>query len=341
MRFLKALVGLVVILVILGGAAAGAGWVWFQNEVMKSGPLASDTVFEVASGETLISVAGRAETVGIISDDRLLRLHARLKGQETSIKVGEFSVPAELSIDAFLALLVAGDVIQYTITIPEGLTTAQILRRIEADERLTGDLPDTEPGEGTLLPETYAFTQGTSKMELLDRLADAQDDLIEELWPTRAQGIPVSTPGEAIILASVVQKEASGQTEYGKVASVFTNRLNLPMRLQSDPTVIYGVSGGEPLFNTRGERRTLYRSELDRDTPWNTYTRDGLPQTAIANPGRGAIEGVLNPPETPYFYFVATGDGGHAFAETLAEHNRNVEAYREFERAEIARERSN
>ncbi|MCI4644238.1 MAG: endolytic transglycosylase MltG [Hyphomonadaceae bacterium] len=338
---MKALGTLFTLLVILGLAAAGAGYIWYQDSVTRPGPLAEDTVFDVSQGETLVSVANRAETAGIIRDDRVLRLHARLKGEETAIKVGEFALPAEISIEDFLTRLVAGDVVQYTITIPEGLTTAQIARRLEADDRLEGPLPDPLPAEGELLPETYAFTTGTTRADLLARMVAEQDKLIERLWPDRADDLPISTPEEAIILASVVQKEASGQTEYGPVASVFINRLNFPMRLQSDPTVIYGVSQGEPLYNSRGERRTLYRSELERDTPWNSYTRDGLPATAIANPGRGAIEGVLNPPETDFYYFVADGTGGHAFARTHDEHIRNVAAYRDYERREIARERSN
>lgn len=338
---MKALGTLFTMLLLLAIAGAGAGYIWFQDAVSRPGPLTEDTVFSVRQGETLVSVATRAEADGIIRDGRVLRLHARLQDKETAIKVGEFALPAEISISEFLDRLVAGDVVQYSITIPEGLTTAQIARRLDADERLEGPLPDPLPAEGELLPETYAFTMGTTRAELIQRMQDEQDRLIERLWPSRAEDLPIRTPEEAIILASVVQKEASGQSEYGPVASVFVNRLNFPMRLQSDPTVHYGVNGGEPLYNSRGERRTLYRSELDRDTPWNTYTRDGLPQTPIANPGRGAIEGVLNPPETDFYYFVADGSGGHAFARSHDEHLRNVAAYRAYERQEIARERNN
>lgn len=345
MRAIKALfkgiLSLVVLVVFLAAAAGGAGWVWFQNEIDRAGPSTTETVFTVREGESLISVAERLEAGGLIRNARLLRLEARLNNVETDIKAGEFALPPGLSASQTLDRLVEGRTVQYAITLPEGLTTAQILARIEADETLTGPLPMPAPGEGTLLPDTYLFTRGTSRIDLVERMAEAQDALLSELWPKRAPDLPVSTPQEAIILASVVQKEASGQDEYGKVASVFTNRLKRPMRLQSDPTVIYGVSRGEPLFNSAGQRRPLYRSELDRDTPWNTYTRDGLPETPIANPGRGAIEAVLNPPETEYLYFVATGTGGHAFARTLAEHNRNVAAYRAYEREELARERSN
>lgn len=341
MRVIKALLSLIVLLAVIGVAAGGAGWIWFQNEIERPGPSTAEAVFTVNSGETLISVAQRLEADGLVYDADLLRLKARLDGVETDIKAGEFALAPALSASQTLARLVEGRSIQYSITLPEGLTTAQILRRIEANETLTGPLPDPAPAEGTLLPDTYLFDRGTSRADLVERMGDAQADLVASLWPERAADTPVSSPAEAITLASVVQKEASGQTEYGKVASVFVNRLKRPMRLQSDPTVIYGVSRGEPLYNRAGQRRPLLRSELDRDTPWNTYTRDGLPATPIANPGRGAIEAVLNPPETPYIYFVADGTGGHIFARTLAEHNRNVAAYREYERRELARERSN
>ena len=339
--FFKGLFSLVVLVVILGALAGGAGWIWFQNEVDRPGPSTTEAVFTVNSGETLISVAERLETDGLVYDANLLRLKARLDGVETDIKAGEFALAPGLSASETLTRLVEGRTVQYSITLPEGLTTAQILRRIEANETLTGPLPDPAPAEGTLLPDTYLFDRGTSRADLIDRMGKAQTDLVTRLWPERAPDTPVATPDEALILASVVQKEASGQAEYGKVASVFVNRLKRPMRLQSDPTVIYGVSRGEPLYNRAGQRRPLYRSELERDTPWNTYRRDGLPATPIANPGRGAIEAVLNPPETPYIYFVADGTGGHVFARTLAEHNRNVAAYREYERQELARERSN
>jgi UPF0755 protein len=169
----------------------------------------------------------------------------------------------------------------------------------------------------------------------------AQDVLLQELWPGRQDDLPVSTPYEAVILASVVEKETASADERPLVAGLFVGRLKKGMRLESDPTIIYGVSQGEPLYNRQGQRRTLYRSEIDRKTDWNTYQIDGLPKTPICNPGRDAIAAVLNPPETDYVFFVADGKGGHLFAKTYAEHQRNVAAYRAFEREEIAREREN
>jgi UPF0755 protein len=165
--------------------------------------------------------------------------------------------------------------------------------------------------------------------------------VLAELWPQRQEGLLLETPYEAVILASIVEKESGVAAERDEIAALFTTRMKKGMRLQSDPTIIYGISKGEPLYNKQGQRRTLYRSEIDRHTEWNTYQIDGLPKTPICNPGREAIAAVLNPPETEYIFFVADGKGGHLFAKTLAEHNRNVAAYRAYERGEIERERAN
>lgn len=326
---------------VLGAAAAAGGWLWLKNEAAQPGPSLEETMFEVRSGEHLGSVADRLEEQGLIRDARTLRLHARLEGQQAAIKAGHFALPPRASVSTILDRLVSGAVIEYRITVPEGLTTAMILRLVERNPNLEGDLPDREVGEGTLLPDTYIFSAKTTRTQMIERMEQAQDDLLERLWEERADDIPVSTPEEAVILASVVEKETGIASERELVAGLFTERLRRGMRLESDPTVIYGVSGGEPLINRQGQRRTLYRSELDRVTDWNTYRIDGLPKTPICNPGRDAIAAVLNPPETKYIFFVADGKGGHLFAETLAEHNRNVAAYRAYEREEIARERSN
>jgi UPF0755 protein len=192
-----------------------------------------------------------------------------------------------------------------------------------------------------LLPDTYMFHRGLTRVQLIEKMEQAQKDLLDELWPTRQEGLPISTPYEAVILASVVEKETGRADERPQIAALFTTRLKRGMRLQSDPTIIYGISKGEPLYNKDGHRRTLYRSEIDRHTEWNTYQVDGLPKTPICNPGADAIRAVLDPPETEYIFFVADGKGGHLFAKTNAEHERNVAAYRAYERGEIARERAN
>lgn len=341
MRFLKALIALLLVATILAGAAAGFGWFWMQNELSSSGPLSTETEFTVHSGEGFANVALRLEQAGIINDKRPIRILARLNGTEAEIKAGTYKIPPRTSSGAILEQLVAGNVVQLRLTIPEGLTTAEILRRIKAADVLTGEMPDRPYEEGVLLPDTYVFGTGTTRTQFINRMEKAQTDLLERLWPLRNPDIPVTSPRDAIILASVVEKETGIPEERGMVAGLFTGRLLKGMRLESDPTIIYGVSQGEPLLNRRGERRTLYRSEIDRKTDWNTYQIDGLPKTPICNPGADAIAAVLNPPETDYVFFVADGKGGHLFAKTYTEHQRNVAAYRAFEREEIARERGN
>ncbi len=341
MRLIKSLFALVFVAAIIAGAALAYGWFWLQAEVAKPGPNLSDTPFVVERGEGLASVGARLETLGLIEDQRILRLQARLDDVESAIKAGSYILPARASVLDILEQLVEGDVIQYRLTIPEGLTTAQILRRVEADENLVGDMPERVFEEGVLLPDTYIFGAGTTRTQFIDRMEAAQDALLADLWDKRQEDLPFSTPYEAVILASVVEKETAGADERPLVAGLFVGRLKRGMRLESDPTIIYGVSGGEPLYNRQGHRRTLYRSEIDRKTDWNTYQIDGLPKTPICNPGRDAIAAVLNPPETDYVFFVADGKGGHLFAKTYAEHQRNVAAYRRFEREEIAREREN
>lgn len=341
MNFFKSLVSLLFLLVIAGGAALIGGYYWVDSEATKPGPTATETIFTVNAGEGLSGVADRLEAEGLISDQRVMKIRARIKPPESPIKVGEYAIPAGASIDEIMAQLVEGKVVMLKLTIPEGLTTKKILEEVSAAEILTGELPAGDIPEGVLQPDTYLFPRGETRAAFIERMRKAQSATLDDLWPSRADALPLANKEEALILASIVQKEAGGHEEYGKVASVFINRLNKGMKLQTDPTVHYGVNRGEPLYNRRGQRRTLYRSELDRDTPWNTYTREGLPATAIANPGRAAIESVLNPPKTDYLFFVADGKGGTIFTTNIRDHERAVAVYRRYEREEIARERAN
>ncbi len=340
MRLFKALIALILVLAILGLGAAGFGWFWLQGKIGQAGPHTVQTEFVVERGDGLAGVAARLEEEGLLSDARTLRLMARLEGTENAIKAGTYQIPAAASPRAIMDQLVKGSVVQHKITVPEGLTTAQILRRVRDDTNLNGDMPDRAIDEGVLLPDTYLFDAGTTRAGFIARMERAQEQLLEELWSKRQDALPINSPSEAVILASVVEKETGIAGERGLIAGLFINRLNQGIRLQSDPTIIYGVSKGEPLYNRSGERRPIYRSEIDRKTDWNTYQIDGLPKTPICNPGRDAIAAVLNPEETEYLFFVADGKGGHLFAKTNAEHNQNVAAYRRYEREEIARERA-
>jgi UPF0755 protein len=341
MSFVKAIFSIICVLAILVAAALAGGYIWLQNEITKPGPAVTEQVFVVMSGEGLGQIANRLETQGLIRDNRIMRAAARLEDANSKIKAGEYRLAPGLSVSQTLARLVEGKAIQYKITVPEGRTVAQAFRLIEANDLLVGELPEELPPEGSLLPDTYFFGRGMSRVDLVAQMTKAQDDLLTELWETRQEGLPFSTPEEAIILASIVEKETGRLDEQPQVAGLFVGRLKRGMRLQSDPTIIYAVSRGEPLRNERtGKRRRIRRSEIDAVNDWNTYQIDGLPKTAICNPGRNAIAAVLDPPSTEYVFFVADGKGGHLFATTNAEHERNVALYRKYEREELARERA-
>ncbi|WP_340242714.1 endolytic transglycosylase MltG [Roseobacter sp. HKCCA2468] len=252
------------------------------------------------------------------------RLVERVPGTGEVIELAEFAYDAEIPT-IYSEITESGASIAYRVSIPEGLTSWQIVEELKSAEFLTGEVAEI-PAEGVLAPDTYEATRGMERSELLVQMQARQEAILMEAWANRAENLPISTPQEALILASIIEKETGQAEERGVVASVFTNRLRQGMRLQTDPTVIYGVTEGQGVLG-----RGLRRSELDRVTPWNTYQIDGLPPTPIANPGRASIEAALNPDDTKYIFFVADGTGGHAFAETLAEHNRNVARWREIE----------
>lgn len=214
---------------------------------------------------------------------------------------------------------------RYRIAIAEGVTSWQIVEGLKAVDVLNGEIAEVPP-EGSLAPDSYEVTQGGTRNEVVERMRKAQDALLAAAWENRADGIPLNNPFEALILASIIEKETGLAEERRQVASVFTNRLNKGMKLQTDPTVIYGITEGQGVLG-----RGLRQSELRKETPWNTYVIDGLPPTPIANPGRASLEAAVNPDTTDYIFFVADGTGGHAFAETLEEHNRNVARWREIE----------
>lgn len=333
---------LILLCLCLGLGATGAlvaGWVWLSATVQAPGPGSQDTEFTIQRGEGLGGIIRRLAEDELISATMPVRLYARVKGLESGLQAGTYVIPAGASADMILQQFLSGDVKTMLLTIPEGLTTTQILRRVEAADMLTGDLPPGPFEEGIFLPDTYSLTAGTTRGAFLDRMQQAQLDLLAQLWSARDPDVPLATPQDAVILASIVEKETGIAGERDLIAGLFTARLNRGMRLESDPTIIYGISKGEPLYNRQGQRRTLYRSEINRRTDWNTYQIDGLPRTPICNPGREALAAVLNPAPTDYIFFVADGQGGHLFAETYAEHQRNVAAYRRYEREEIARER--
>lgn len=289
------------------------------------GPATAETVLVIAPGTSLNAIANRLETEGVVRHAMWFRLAVLRRGGAEALRAGEYAIPAQASMADIYDMVLQGRTIQHRITVAEGLTSAQAVRLINADPVLIGE-PVEAPPQGTLLPETYLFERGTRREEILERMRTAQQELLDMLWTTRAGELPFDTPEEAVILASIVEKETSIAEERRRIAAVFINRLRSGMRLESDPTIIYGLTGGEPLGHG------LRVSEIAEPNPYNTYQIDGLPPTPICNPGSDAIAAVLDPPETDERFFVADGTGGHVFASTLNEHARNVAAWRAIER---------
>jgi len=316
------LVGLPLLLALL----TGGFFLYGKWKYEGAGPAEKPLVVMLPKGIGVRDIAGRLEQAGAIEDELIFRLGVRVEGVGTDLKAGEYEIPARASMASIVGILRAGKSIQHQITLPEGLTSEQIMDIVEKDPVLTGKLPETPP-EGSLLPETYSFTRGTTRAELVERMRKAHDALLDKLWAQRAKDLPFKTKEDAVILASIVEKETGLAGERPLVASVFVNRLRKPMRLQSDPTIIYGLVGGQGPLG-----RPLRRSEIDKATPYNTYVIDGLPPTPICNPGKASLHAVLDPPDTNHLYFVADGTGGHVFSDSLAQHQRNVAKWRQVER---------
>ena len=315
------------LLAFLAALSLGAGGYFAWREAKRPGPLTEDKIVLLKQGSSVTAIANELGKEDIVRYPPLFIATVRVKGDQGKIKAGEYKIPAGASVVDIINLLVEGKSILHYFTAPEGLTTGQILRLVAADPTLTGDVT-ISPDEGNLLPETYAFTRGESRDEMIRTMMKAQDKLLDELWDNRALELPYSTREDAIILASIVEKETGLPEERPRIAAVFINRLRKGMRLESDPTIIYGLTKGEPLG------RGLRVSEIHKATPYNTYIISGLPPTPIANPGRASIEAVLNPAKTDDLFFVADGTGGHVFSATIAQHNRNVAKWRRVEKQE-------
>ncbi len=306
-----------------------------REDVKEAGPAQEPRIVVIERGATLDEAAAALSQAGVLPErtvwgllegEQLFKVLARAEGRARALKAGEYRVPPRASVEEILDLVTSGRSIQFAVTVPEGLTSWEVVQLLRSVDVLTGEIAEIPP-EGSLAPDTYFVDRGTARLELLARMSAAQEAILAEAWEARAEGLPIDTAEEALILASIIEKETGVAEERGTVASVFVNRLRRGMRLETDPTVIYGITNGEGPLG-----RGLRRSELVRETPYNTYRIDGLPPTPIANPGRASIEAAVNPPDTPYYFFVADGTGGHAFAETLTEHNANVREWRRIER---------
>lgn len=322
--FLNFVMSSIVLLVIVAFVA-----VWFGKRSFEGpGPLATPDTILIRPNTGVTEIADQLERRDMISDARIFRLGLRAYRNDGSLKAGEYAIPARASMHDIMELLVSGKSILHSVTIPEGLTVAQAFARIAAAEELEGEMPSEMPAEGSLAADTIRFTRGLKRQDVIDRLSADQKALVEGIWERRAPDLPISDLNEFVTLASIVEKETARADERSRVASVFINRLERGMRLQSDPTIIYGLFGGEG----KPADRPIYRSDIDKPTPYNTYTINGLPPGPIAIPGRASLEAVANPSRTEDLYFVADGTGGHAFATTLEEHNQNVARWRRIER---------
>jgi UPF0755 protein len=323
------------LLIILFGAAFIAGGAWMELERFKKTPLdypEDPWLLDVPSGTSLRALSKELASQGVLDHPYYLLALAHLRGDAARIKAGEFEIVGGTTPSQLLDQLIAGKVVQRAITLVEGWTVAQALEAVARDRRLKTVLKDASPEslmvelghedlepEGRFLPDTYHFAKGASDLDILRRAFETMEQVLADEWKERAEGLPLETPYEALILASIIEKETGQASERPAIAGVFVRRLIKGMKLQTDPTVIYGMGDA---FDGN-----LRRADLRRDTPYNTYVRNGLPPTPIALPGRAAIHAALNPQDGDSLFFVAKGDGSHQFSATLEEHNQAVRRY--------------
>jgi len=316
--------GLFTVVLVLAGVV-GAGIAIVSSQSKSAGPLASDRVLIIPKESGLTEIAELLQREGLIEHPLSFRVSAMMGGDWHKLQAGEYLFKARVSPQEILDIISSGKVVEHSITIPEGLTSEQVVERLRNNDLLTGEIAQV-PKEGSILPDTYRFPRGFSRKGILDQMGRSQSAILKSIWARKPTDLPIKTPEELVILASIVEKETGRADERPRVAGVFINRLNQKMRLQSDPTIVYGIVGGK---GTLG--RPIQRNEITQATPYNTYVIAGLPPGPIANPGRAAMEAVVNHSRTKELYFVADGSGGHAFAETLDQHNRNVGRWRQIE----------
>jgi UPF0755 protein len=311
---------------LVAAIASMSGLVWSRHRTHEPGPLAANKVLYIAPGTDGPDIIAQLDREGVIDSPFMLNVALLLEGNRSKLKAGEYLFKQNASLRDVIDTLISGKQVLHAITIPEGLTSEQIVERLRESDIVVGDITDV-PKEGSLLPETYKVARDAVRADIIKLMQDAQRRAVDQIWSRRASGLPLRSPYELVTLASIVEKETGKADERPRVASVFVNRLRNRMRLQSDPTIVYGLAGGKGSLG-----RAITRAELEKPTPYNTYLIDGLPPGPIANPGRAALEAVANPSRTQDLYFVADGTGGHVFAETLDQHSRNVQRWRQIEK---------
>jgi UPF0755 protein len=314
---------LVVVAVAIGGA------VFIGKQRFEApGPLAEDKIVNIPRGLGVKEIADMLVREGVIDQPWVFIGGVVVLKSRGDIKFGEYQFTKNASLADVVEIMIENKVVQHAFTVAEGLTSEQIVARLLENPSLSGQIKDI-PREGTLLPETYRFTLGMPRDQIVQRMQQAHKRVVQDVWEHRASDLPYKTPEQLVTMASIVEKETGKAEERTRVAAVFLNRLKTKMRLQSDPTIIYGLTGGKGALG-----RPILRSEIDQATPYNTYVIDGLPPGPIANPGRASLEAAANPARTKELYFVADGTGGHAFADTYAEHQKNVAKLRVLERGD-------
>jgi UPF0755 protein len=314
-----------IVLVLMIGV--GGGYFYGKQKIEAPGPLQEDKVVNIPARAGMTDIADLLQREGVIDNNRWAFIGSvfALKAR-SELKPGEYLFQKNASLRDVIGTMVDGKVVQHAITIPEGLTSEQIVARLSDNDVFAGTVREV-PREGTLLPETYKFPRGTTRDQVIARMQQTQKRVLAEIWERRNPDIPVKTPEQLVTLASIVEKETSKADERSRVAAVFVNRLRQKIKLQSDPTIIYGLVGGK---GTLG--RPIKRSEILQPSPYNTYVVDGLPPGPIANPGRASLEAAANPARTRDLFFVADGTGGHAFTETYDQHQKNVAKLRAMEK---------
>lgn len=317
------------ILVLMGSFGI---WRYVVGLMDSPGPLQNEVVIQIPQGEGFSGITRILDDAGALENPLAFRIMARLSARDRNLKAGEYALEPGWSPNQILDALEAGDSILHRVTVPEGLTVAEVADIVARSEILSGSLPEPLPAEGTLLPETYLVARDEPRRRVMARMEEAMTAVLDEVWSKRAADLPFETPEEALTLASIIEKETSVPDEYELVSGVFVNRLREGMRLQTDPTVIYALTEGSGSLGRR-----LTRDDLRVEHEYNTYVIAGLPPGPIANPGRAALEAAVNPAATDYLFFVADGTGGHAFALSLDEHNRNVRNWRRVRAAAEAR----
>jgi UPF0755 protein len=314
--------------VLLLGAAGLSGlaalWaVWVLFNWIGPGPSRAETTVVLSRGGGVGEIAVELRQAHVIRSPGLFRLFAKFTHADRTLRAGEYDFPAHASLARVLGMMARGEIVRHWVTVAEGRTSAQVVALLDASPVLEGSVET--PPEGSILPQTYEVARGESRQDVIDAMRKARDAVLDRLWAQRVAGLPVRTPEEAVILASIVEKETSVPSERARIAAVYENRLIKGMRLEADPVVIYGVSRGESLGHG------LTKAELQTPTPYNSYLVAGLPPTPIANPGEASLEAVLHPARTDDLYFVADGTGGHAFSANWEEHQRNVARWRAIE----------